>query len=271
MDTGTVWRMNDLEATYGPWALVTGAAIGFGEAYADFLAAAGIGVLVVDRDGDGAEETASRLRQTGAEAQAFEIDLADAEAVDRLLADTADLDIGLLVANAAASFVGPFVDRSIETLRAEIDVNVSTTLTLVHAFIPRLRRRGRGGIVLMSSQSSRRGSPLVANYAATKAYIGILAESLWDELATDGVDVMAVLPGSTRTPGWESSSPHEGLGTSNVMEPEDVIPEVFAALGSQPSLVPGEANRANEELMAGFDRTDAVRMVGQVMREMYPD
>jgi len=262
--------MDDLASKYGPWALVTGAAIGFGEAYADFLAAAGIGVLVVDRDGDGAEATAARLRAGGAEAQAFEVDLADAGAVETLLADTEQLDVGLLVANAAASFVGPFVDRSIETLRAEIDVNVSTTLVLVHTFVPRLRQRDRGGIVLMSSQSSRRGSPLVANYAATKAYIAILAESLWDELATDEVDVMAVLPGSTRTPGWVSSSPQEGFGTSNVMEPEEVIPEVFAALGSQPSLIPGEANRANEELMGGFDRTEAVRMVGQVMREMYP-
>lgn len=262
--------MSDLAPKYGPWALVTGAAIGFGEAYADFLASAGVGVLVVDRDGAGAETTAARLRASGSEAQAFEVDLADAAAVDRLLADTADLDIGLLVANAAASFVGPFVDRSIESLRSEIAVNVSATLSLTHGFVPRLRVRGGGGIVLMSSQSSRRGSPLVANYAGTKAYIAILAESLWDELGDQDIDVLAVLPGSTRTPGWESSSPQEGLGTSNVMEPADVIPEVFAALGKQPSLIPGEANRANEDLMGGFDRTEAVRMVGQVMREMYP-
>jgi short-subunit dehydrogenase len=262
--------MTDLAATYGPWALVTGAAIGFGEAYADFLAAAGVGVLVVDRDGDGAETTAARLRGDGAEARAFEVDLADPDAVAQLIAETVEVDVGLLVANAAASFVGPFVDRSIESLRSEIDVNVGATLALVHAFVPRLRARARGGIVLMSSQSSRRGSPLVANYAATKAYIAILAESLWDELADDGVDVLAVLPGSTRTPGWESSSPQEGLGTSNVMEPAEVIPEVFEAIGAQPSLIPGEANRANEDLMGGFERTDAVRMVGQVMREMYP-
>ncbi len=262
--------MTDLASTYGPWALVTGAAIGFGEAYADFLASAGIGVLVVDRDGDGAEATAARLRSDGAEARAFEVDLGDSDAVDKLIADTAEIDVGLLVANAAASFVGPFVDRSIESLRSEIGVNVGATLALVHAFVPRLRARPRGGIVLMSSQSSRRGSPLVANYAATKAYIAILAESLWDELGEEGVDVLAVLPGSTRTPGWESSSPQEGLGTSNVMEPAEVIPEVFEAIGMQPSLIPGEANRANEDLMGGFDRTDAVRMVGQVMREMYP-
>lgn len=262
--------MSDLVERYGPWAVVTGAAVGFGSAYARFLADAGLSVVVVDLDADGADAEAARLRERGVETRSIGVDLGDPVQVEAVVDHTADLDVGLVVANAAVSVIGPFADRTIESLRTEVAVNVSGTLGLVHGFLPRLRSRERAGLVLMSSQSSRRGSPMVANYAGTKAYLAILAESLWDELADEGVDVLGVLPGTTRTPGFESSGARPGLGTANVMEPAEVVPEVFDVLGSQPSLIPGEANRENEALMASFDRADAVRMVGQVMREMYP-
>ena len=124
---------------------------------------------------------------------------------------------------------------------------------------------------MLSSGSAMRGSPLVAAYAATKAWNMLLAESLWDEVRTDGVDVLAVLPGTTRTPGWLSDDPQDSLSTANVMEPAEVVAEALDALGLQPSLVPGQANRESEAFMAALDHAEAVTIVGQVMRTTYPD
>jgi short-subunit dehydrogenase len=84
------------------------------------------------------------------------------------------------------------------------------------------------------------------------------------------VDVLAVLPGSTRTPGWLASRPQSSLGTSNVMEPSGVATESLDALGSHPSVIPGQTNRDSEAFMASMDRTEAVRTMGEVMRTMYP-
>ncbi|MDQ1372926.1 MAG: uncharacterized protein QOJ09_264, partial [Actinomycetota bacterium] len=137
-------------------------------------------------------------------------------------------------------------------------------------FLPQLVARGRGGIILLSSLSSMRGAPLVSGYAATKAWNLLLAESLWDEVRDQGVDVMAVLPGSTRTPGWLASQPQSSLGTSYVMEPSEVATESLDALGSRASIVSGQSNRDSEAFLASMDRTEAVRVMGEVMRTMYP-
>src|SRR5205814_614389 len=75
--------------------------------------------------------------------------------------------------------------------------------------------RGRGGFIFLSSGSALRGTALTAGYAATKAWNLVLAESLWDELREAGVDVMAVVPGPTRTPGFLSSAPPPGPVTEN--------------------------------------------------------
>ena len=262
----------DLLARYGPWAVVAGAGAGLGAAYATRLAAAGFDLLLVDRDADTVDALAAGLCDAhGTRLQTLSCDLGTDGAVDEIIEACDDLDVGLLVANAAASHVGPFRDQDPSSFEAQLRVNALVPTTLVHRLLPRFTRRERAGVILMSSLSSRRGAPLVATYAATKAYLAVLAESLWDELCDDGIDVLAVLPGSTRTPGWLSSNPQSSLGTENVMAADDVVVEALAALGTGPSLVAGEANRASEAFLESMDRADAVRMVGQVMRETYPE
>jgi short-subunit dehydrogenase len=115
-----------------------------------------------------------------------------------------------------------------------------------------------------------RGSSLVAAYAATKAWNLLLAESLSDELRDTGVDLLAVLPGTTRTPGLMSSAPQAGLATSNLMEPADVAREALDVLGAQPSVIPGQANRDSEAFLSSMDRAEAIRTMGDVMRATYP-
>ena len=237
---------------YGPVAVVTGVAQGIGAAFVSELSARGVSSIGVDRS-PGCSVVA---------------DLA--AGVEPVLAACEGVDIGLLICNAAATYEGPFLGQGLDSALTQLDVNCRATLELVHALLPRLVARGRGGVLLMSSLSAMRGAPIVAGYAATKAWNLIFAESLWGELHGTGVDVMAVLPGSTRTPGWLSSNPQESLGTSNVMEPADVARESLDALGSGPSFIPGAQNRESEAFMASLDRREAVRIMGDVMRQMYP-
>ncbi len=265
--------MDDFSSAYGPWAVVAGAGVGMGAAYATQIADRGLSVLLVDREVGPITTLADTLADRhGVECRTLAVDLGASDAAAEVLDACMSLDVGLFVANAAASHVGWFRDQDPASFEVQLRVNALTPTTIIHGLLPRFADRDRAGIVIMSSLSSRRGAPLVATYAATKAYLAILAESLWDELGDDGVDVLGVLPGSTRTPGWLSSHPQSSLGTATLMVPDDVVAEALDALGSgQPTIVAGQANRESEALLESMDRADAVRMVGQVMRDTYPD
>ena len=262
----------DFRSAYGPWAVVAGAGAGMGAAFARQLAGRGLSLVLIDRDPGPIQELAVELAGgPDAMCRAMALDLGAPDAADTVLDTCETLDVGLFVANAAASHVGPFRDQDPASFEIQLRVNALTPTRIIHGLLPRFAARERAGIVIMSSLSSRRGAPLVATYAATKAYLAVLAESLWDELRDDGIDVLGVLPGSTRTPGWLSSNPQPGTGTASVMDAEDVVAEALDALGGgEPTLVPGQANRDAEAFLESMERTEAVRMVGQVMRETYP-
>ena len=119
-------------------------------------------------------------------------------------------------------------------------MNVRAPLALAHRFGNRLAARGRGGLMLLSSLTAFQGSPFVATYGASKAFDLALAEGLWFELAPRGIDVLAVCPGATRTPGYLRRSP---LGAPGELEPDQVVQEALAGLGRGPLVIPGRFNR----------------------------
>jgi short-subunit dehydrogenase len=111
------------------------------------------------------------------------------------------------------------------------------------------------------------GTGWVATYAATKAFEMILAESLWWELKSDGVDVTAVLPGATDTEGLRRNSPYiEDPGS--LAKPRDVAVETLARLGEGPSFICGEGNRALADAMRSLSREQAIEMMSSGTRLM---
>ena len=256
--------MSGFADRYGPWAVVTGAGAGMGAAFVNELHARGLHVLLVDRDAEGL------ARHAGPGDRTLQLDLCEPDAAGALTAAVDELDVGLLVSNAAISYTRAFLDETLEEKLAQLRLNVELPLRLVHHALPALVRRGRGGVVLVASLAGLRGTALEAGYAASKAWTIVLGESLWDELRDHGVDVLSLLPGTTNTPGFASSRPRPGLGTSNVMEPADVVREGLDALGAGPSHIAGQANRDAEAFMAALDRMEAVVTMGRVMRQMYP-
>ena len=264
----------DFLSSYGPWAIVAGASEGLGAAFATQLAAAGLNLALVARRPRELAKIADGLTEKyRVEHRCIEQDLASSDAIALLEERTRDLDVGLVVYNAALSLIGPFLDESLDRHLEELAVNCRAPLSIVHTFGKRLRERGRGGIVLMSSLSGFQGSPLISNYAATKAYNTVLGEGLWDEYRDYGVDVLVCCAGATLTPNYETSKPASTSALApKPMPPNRVVTDALAALGKKPTLVPGGGNRFAAFLMNRiFPRKTAVTTMGKNMRSMYPD
>jgi short-subunit dehydrogenase len=262
-----------LASRYGPWALITGSAMGIGASFATRLAAEGFNLVLVDREADLTRAQARELR-TRVEVREVVVDLSDAADVERALDDVADIEVGLLVANAAHAATAPWLDIPIEDKLKQIRVNCVAVTQMVDRISRGMAERRRGGIILMSSMAGTIGSPRVATYAATKAFDLILAESLWSELSSDGVDVLAVLPGMTKTPGFEGSlKPGVKLPRAvRVMAPEQVVDEALASLGSRPRIVIGSRNRlASGLLQRLLPRKTAIGIMASSTKALYPD
>ena len=228
---------------YGPWAVVAGASEGMGAQFAKQLSERGLKVVLVARREPVLIELAATLP---AESKCLALDLGTPEAATRIAEFTQDLDVGLLVYNAALSPIGPFLEQSLtDNLRA-IDVNVKTPTALAHHFVPRLVKRGHGGLMLLSSLTAFQGSPFVSTYGATKSFNLSLAEGLWSELRGSGVDVLAVCAGATATPNLLKAVKKAPPG---MQQPQDVVREALDALGRGPVLIPGRFNRFASFLM----------------------
>jgi uncharacterized protein len=259
-------------AHYGPWGLIAGASQGLGAEYARQLAEIGLNLVIVARRADVLAALADDLRRRfPVQVRPVACDLSGGDAAAQVAAQTADLEVGLLVYNAALAPVAPFFDLPLDEHLRAVATNVQTPLALAYLFGKAMRARRRGGIVLMSSLSAAQGSALISNYAATKAYNQVLAEGLWDELRQDGVDVLASLPASIATPGYLADLPGDRHSPTQAMAPQQVAAETLAALGKQPTVVPGLSNRLAAFTMRHlFPRRSAIRLMGRVLRGMYP-
>ncbi len=255
-------------AKYGPWALIAGASAGLGAQYATRLATLGLNVALVARRSPELEALALSLHQRhGVDVRTLALDLAREDAAATLDQWTGDLDVGLLVYNAARAPVGPFLDLPLDEHMAELAVNTRTPMELAWRFGQRFRARGCGGAILMSSMSGSFGTGLVSNYAATKAYTLILAEGLWDELRAYGVDVVVATPAVIAA---ESSGASAGgllRMPSTTLTPAEVVRETLAALGRGPSVTPGAALKLAAFFMRRvMPRRVAIEMMGRAMR-----
>jgi short-subunit dehydrogenase len=260
--------MDDFRTRYGPVALVTGCAQGIGLAFARELAGRGLDLVLVDVRDDLLPGAAAELERThGVATHPVVLDVGERGAGDRLRALAAQHEIGLGIANAAIGGVGPFLSESLDAHRARLAVNCGGALSLCHALAPAMLARGRGGLILLSSMAGLQGTGGVASYSATKAFDLALAEALWYELGPAGVDVVAVLPGSTDTPGMRSSTPREDRVA--LMPADQVATEGLDALGRVPRHVCGETNRKAAAALAKLPLEQLLRVMGDQMARLY--
>jgi len=263
----------EFKERYGPWALVTGGARGLGAEFAAQLAERGLSVVLVDHCLEELRAQLARLEARGAVARGMELDLAREDMLDVLEPVLGGLEIGLMVSCAAQISVGPFLDQDQELLSRLVAVNCRAPLALARQLAPRMKRRGRGGVILLSSMSAFQGAPLVAGYASSKAFNQILGESLWAELGPWGVDVLSLAPGPTDTWGYQQTRPNRAsIAGRMVMTPARVVGEALASLGRRPSLVPGPVNRLSGWLMQRLlPRRSAIDLLQRNLEGLYPD
>lgn len=178
-------------------ALVTGASSGIGEAMVELLGEAGVPTVVVARRRDRLEELAARFEHI----EVLAADLTTRDGLASVAARVADaaLPIDLLVNNAGFGTSGEFHDLDADRLDREVQLNVAALTRLSHAALAAMLPRGRGYLLNVSSVASFQPAPKLAVYAATKAYVTSLTESLHEEVRGTGVHVTALCPGLTRT------------------------------------------------------------------------
>lgn len=264
--------MSAFSKKYGPWALITGAAMGLGAEFARQLAQQGLKLALVDVQEQPLTATAERLsREFPVAVQPIVADLAAPDVLPLLAASTRGIEIGLLVNNAGISAIGHFLDLPIEKHLAILAVNARAPMLLTHHFGGLMRARKRGGMIFVSSMSALTGTSYVSEYSATKAHDLALAEALWQELQPFQVDVLAAIVGAADTPGWRAENPNPNAKPwPPVMTVEDTVRETLAALGKTPSFVPGLQNRIATFLTTRLlSRSAAVVTVGREMDKRY--
>jgi short-subunit dehydrogenase len=231
--------MTDFATRFGPWAVVTGASSGIGEAFARRLAARGLNLVLVARREDRLYRLAGELGTAhGVETRIVPLDLMADDFLPALAAATDDLDVGLLVNNAGVLRAGRFLDHDLTDELGQLSLNVRTPLVLAHHFGRRLRDRGRGGLIFLASTVAFAGVPGMSAYAASKAHALTFAEGLAREVAGAGVTVIALCPGPTSTDIWPT-----GATPTLPMSPEAVAEIALRKLGKRTTVVAGLLNR----------------------------
>jgi NAD(P)-dependent dehydrogenase (short-subunit alcohol dehydrogenase family) len=178
--------------------LVTGATSGIGEATVHALLARGHRVFATGRN----EAALARLgRLQGVEALTLDVtDPASIEAaVTHLHQATAGKGVDVLINNAGFGVVAPLVEVSDDDLRAQFETNVFGLLAVTRAFLPALRRSGRGKVVNVGSVGGRMTLPFLASYNATKYAVESISDGLRAELHPMGIKVVLVEPGVINT------------------------------------------------------------------------
>ncbi|HYS32048.1 MAG TPA: SDR family oxidoreductase [Streptosporangiaceae bacterium] len=175
-----------------PAALITGAAQGLGHATALRLAGAGFAVAVNDISDDG------RLAALAGQIDGLAVpgDIADPAAVTGMTRSVLERlgGVDVLVANAAAMEMGPFLAQDPRVWWRQIEVNLSGHFRLIQAVVPHMRSAGGGRIVIIASGWGVIGHPNATAYAASKAGLIALTKGLGRELGPQGILANAIAP-----------------------------------------------------------------------------
>lgn len=197
-------------------ALITGATSGIGLAFAREYARQGTDLVLVARDTQRLEATASELRTRGVDVEVLSADLADADAVARVVhrLESDDAPVDILVNNAGFGLHGGMIDAdAAEMHHRAITVMIDAVFSLATAAARAMRQRGTGQIINTASAAAW---IMQGQYSAIKAYVLRFSQGLGLELAGTGVTVTALCPG------WVRTEFHQRAGISSSKLPDAV-------------------------------------------------
>lgn len=235
----------------GKLAVVTGASSGIGEAVARVLHQRGCHLLLIARRHERLEQVARELNSRRPEtvethcADCSQLqDSADRMGIPSVVELIRKRCPAILVNNAGRGAFGYFEQLDVHAAEEMLRLNCQAALAFTHAAIPSMKEKQDGAIVFLSSIAAFQPLPLMATYAATKAFDLVFAESLWGKVQESGVHVLTVCPGPVdtefggvaRVPGELTGLPRDAAG--------DVATEIVNALRDRTRcLVPGRRGK----------------------------
>jgi 3-oxoacyl-[acyl-carrier protein] reductase len=203
-------------------AIVTGATKGIGRAIAEALIGEGVSVCISARQQDEIDEAVSQLNRTdGALAIGFRCDVRDYSQVRDLIANTVK-ELGgldLLINNAGIGIFATVEETSAEDFRAVLETNLFGVFYCCHEAIPKMKERGGGYIINISSLAGANPHPRMAAYNASKFGLNGFSEALMQEVRHDNIKVSYVMPGSVNT---EFGGDSPGAEKSWQLTPQDI-------------------------------------------------
>ena len=216
--------------------LVVGGSRGMGRAAAETFAREGARVAVLARASPALDETVAHLSSAGSpESMALTADLTNLSEVDSAI-DLLGSRWGVLevLVNAAGPVevgIGPFDRLDDDEWRATFDIGVLSAVRTVRRSLPLLRRGSFARIVNVSAHSTKRQSPDLVAYTAAKAALSSLTKNLSQSLASEGILVNTVSPGSFLSEGMQgylrSLPPERGVESTSLRDAMRVIAEDF--------------------------------------------
>ncbi|WP_418317218.1 SDR family NAD(P)-dependent oxidoreductase [Piscinibacter sakaiensis] len=262
----------------GLTALITGASSGIGEALAHRFARAGFNLVLVARSADKLKALAAELAgQHHVKAWVWATDLAQPGAALQLAAamERARRPIDLLVNNAGVLEHGGFIEMRASRHREMIDLNVNALSEMLAHFLPPMVARGHGRVLNVASIAAFQPVPQLATYAATKAYVLSLTESLAEELHGTGVSITALCPGITATAmldkARKKSGELGGLPALVVGSADEVAEQGYkACMAGEVIRVPGALNQAANLASRATPRWLLRRVGGALVRRLRP-
>jgi short-subunit dehydrogenase len=214
-------------------ALITGASIGIGAAYAERLARRGYDLTLVACNRRRLDALAARISDdTGRAVEVFVADLRKHEDLARVEAALKqDASLTMLVNNAEIGAVAPMMHSDVDLMEDMIKLNVVAFMRLTYAAAPVFAARGHGAIINISSVAAIAPEIFNGAYGGTKAFVLTFSQSLHHEFADKGVRVQVVLPGATSTAFWDAAGmPVNNVPADRVMPVGEMVDAALAGL-----------------------------------------
>ncbi len=220
-------------------ALITGASSGIGKATALAFAKAGIDVALVSRSVDKLTPVCDAVSHTGVEAKAYEVDLACvAQVQEKMQAIALDGDIDILVNNAGMGYTATLTETPLSDWQQVIDLNLTSVFQCIMGILPRMRTRGTGTIINITSIAAKQAFPNWGAYSVSKAGLIALSQTLAQEERAHGIRVTAICPGAVNTELWDTETVNANFDRSKMLTPEIVAQSIlYAALLPQQAVI----------------------------------